>query len=377
VRHIQYPTYYEWNLELQQSLGTKSSISINYVGNHGSNLAGINPAVNAFCNGPSTSLPFQPGTPDCLNSLRSLSGAAVTGFAGLPIAPTDPRFTTVTEVSNPGVSNYNGLTVSLTRHVSNTFQAQLSYTWSHAMDDVSNGGFLPFNFDTNTSVLSGQDPFNWRHFNYGNADYDVRHQANLNYVYSTPKLRGLFDLLGNWTVSGVLFARTGLPFTAIDGASTGALNAYNYGPGPQPGMFLFADSSSGPISCGRASIASVSGTPRQCPSSANFSSPIVAGVSGLGSQRRNQVYGPSYFDMDLTLMKNFRIPKWEGAEFQVGAQAFNILNHPNFDQPVGDVSNTQFGLINRTVATPTSIYGSFLGASASPRALQIRAQLRF
>jgi len=377
VRHIQYPTYQEWNLELQQRLGTKSSISVNYVGNHGSNLAGVNPAVNAFCNGPTTPLAFQPGTTDCLTSLSSLSAAPVTGFVGLPSAPPDPRFTTVTEVSNPGVSNYHGLTVSLNRRVSNTFSAQLSYTWSHALDDVSNGGFLPFNFNTNTSVLSAQDPFNWKRYNYGNADYDVRHQVNLNYVYSTPKMHGLFDLLGNWTISGILFARTGLPFTVVDGASTGALNAYNYGPGPQPGMFLFADSFTRPISCGRASAASVSGAARQCPSSADFSSPIVPGVAGLGAQRRNQVYGPSYFDTDLSLMKNFHIPKWEGAEFQVGAQAFNILNHPNFDQPVGDVSNSQFGLINRTVATPTSIYGAFLGASASPRALQIRAQLRF
>jgi hypothetical protein len=30
-------------------------------------------------------------------------------------------------------------------------------------------------------------------------------------------------------------------------------------------------------------------------------------------------------------MKNFRIPKWEGAELEIGAQAFNVLNHPNFD----------------------------------------------
>jgi hypothetical protein len=46
---------------------------------------------------------------------------------------------------------------------------------------------------------------------------------------------------------------------------------------------------------------------------------------------------------------------WEGAELQIGALVFNILNHPNFDQPVGDVPNPQFGYSIRTVATPTSI----------------------
>jgi hypothetical protein len=53
------------------------------------------------------------------------------------------------------------------------------------------------------------------------------------------------------------------------------------------------------------------------------------------------------------------------------------LNHANFDQPIGDVSDPQFGTIIRTVGTPTSIFGSFLGGNSSPRALQIRGQLRF
>jgi len=79
-----------------------------------------------------------------------------------------------------------------------------------------------------------------------------------------------------------------------------------------------------------------------------------------------------FFDADLMVMKNFRIPRWEGAEFQIGAQAFNVLNHSNFDQPVGDLSNSQFGTIIRTAGTPTSIFGSFLGGDSSPRALQIR-----
>jgi hypothetical protein len=76
-------------------------------------------------------------------------------------------------------------------------------------------------------------------------------------------------------------------------------------------------------------------------------------------------------------MKTMLIPHWEGAKFQFGAQAFNVLNHPNFDQPVGDIANPQFGSILRTIATPTSIFGSFLGASASPRALQIKGIITF
>jgi hypothetical protein len=77
---------------------------------------------------------------------------------GLPPTLLDPRFTTITEVSNPGVSNYHGLTASFARQVNTAFQVRASFTWSHAMDDISNGGFLAFNFDTNTSILAPARP---------------------------------------------------------------------------------------------------------------------------------------------------------------------------------------------------------------------------
>jgi hypothetical protein len=135
---------------------------------------------------------------------------------------------------------------------------------------------------------------------------------------------------------------------------------------------LFANSSVGPLSCGP------SGATTPCLNASEFSSPVgPGGIATFGNQRRNQVYGPKFFDTDLTLLKTLPIPHWESAKFQFGAQAFNVLNHPNFDQPIGDISNPQFGSIVRTVATPTSIFGSFLGADASPRSLQIKAQVTF
>jgi hypothetical protein len=357
-----YPTYQEWNLEVQQALGSKMSFSLNYVGNHGSYLASQDPGLNAYCN--AAPVPYQPaGLTPCLTEF------GISSFAGLPTSPLDPRFSTVTEVSNPGVSNYNGLTAEFTRRFS-SLQLQASYTWSHALDDISNGGFLPFNFDTNLSILAPQDPFNFRRYNYGNADYDVRHSFNLNYVYNTPTFHGWRGQLLNWTVAGTIFARSGLPFTVIDGASTGTLGSYNYG--PFTGLGLFANSAVGPLSCNS------SATATSCMTSAEFTSPVIPdGVATFGNQRRNQVYGPVFFDTDLSLMKNFRIPRWEKAELQIGAQAFNLFNHPNFDQPVNNISSAQFGSIVRTVGPPTSLFGSFLGGDSSPRAVQIRAQLRF
>ena len=362
-RHIRYPSYLEWNLEVQQALGTRNSINLNYVGNHGYDLAAQDAGLNSFCDA------FTP-TPatSCLGTLGA------TSFTGLPTTPLDPRFSTVTEVGNYGVSSYEGLVASFTRRVSDSFQLQAGFTWSHALDDISNGGFLPFNYGTNSSILFPQDPYCFKCYNYGNADYDTRHQFNATYLWHTPKLHNFFlNLLADWTVSGTFFYRTGLPFTVTDGATQGVLAGYGYGDR------LFANMNVGPLSCSSSNVADNFRTTPACMTATEFTPSLdpATGVGTFGAQRRNQVYGPSFFDTDLTLMKNFRMPKWEGAELQIGAQAFNVLNHPNFDQPVRNIANPQFGYIIRTVATPTSIFGAFLGANASPRALQIRAQLRF
>ena len=109
----------------------------------------------------------------------------------------------------------------------------------------------------------------------------------------------------------------------------------------------------------------------------NFTSPLSTFSASFGNQRRNQVFGPSYFNTDFAVMKNFKLPKLEGVRFAVGAQFFNLFNHPNFDQPVQDVADSNFGLITKTVSPPTSIFGAFLGGDASPRVIQLKAQITF
>ena len=113
-----------------------------------------------------------------------------------------------------------------------------------------------------------------------------------------------------------------------------------------------------------------------------------ARISGLGASLngyggndilpqvgRNTFRYPGAVNLDVRFSKRTRISV--RMSFELMGEAFNVLNHPNFDQPIGDVSNPQFGLITRSVGPPTSIFGSFLGGDSSPRALQIRGQLTF
>lgn len=358
-RQIRYPEYQEWNLQLQQGFGTKTSVSIGYVGNHGIFEPYVNGGQNGYCN--SSPLALFPATPSCTSSLGASS------FTGLPAAPFDQRFGTIFEVSSEAVSNYNGLTASFTRRFSHA-QIQLNYTWSHALDEISNGGFLPFNFTTNASVLGPQNPFNLRQFNYGNADYDTRHYLSANYLWNTPNFNGWVGAIANWTLSGTIFYRSGLPFTVVDPTDFGVLNSYNYNVINGSFPSLFANYPAGtPVTCDR----SAATTP--CFTSAMF----TPAVNGFGVQRRNQFYGPNFFDTDLTIMKNFKLPISEQSKLSVGLQFFNLFNHANFDQPDASLGSPTFGTSVHAVSVPTSIVGSFLGGDASPRLVQIKANLTF
>ena len=99
--------------------------------------------------------------------------------------------------------------------------------------------------------------------------------------------------------------------------------------------------------------------------------------TGFGNLGRNAFVGPRFFDTDFTIMKTTKIPHWERGTLGIGAQFFNLFNHPNFDQPIQDIHNGAFGTTVAEVASPTSILGSFLGGDNSPRLIQLKAQIVF
>jgi hypothetical protein len=99
--------------------------------------------------------------------------------------------------------------------------------------------------------------------------------------------------------------------------------------------------------------------------------------AAFGNVGRNSLRGPGFFDADFGILKMFHIPHWERGTLGFGAQFFNVFNHANFDNPVANVASPLFGQVIRTVSPPTTPYGSGLGADASPRLVQLRAQFSF
>jgi hypothetical protein len=349
---VKVPRYYEWSLEVQHSIGWNTTLSTMYVGNHGSHEEISNGAANAW---------------------------SPTPFGSLPTTVPDARFGNVAQAQNIANSNYAGLIVTAKHSFNAGFQFQASYTFSHALDEISNNSLSPFGLvnliGTNADIIFPQDPNNIRKYNYGNADYDIRHNFTMNYVWGDAlrhlTSKGPNALMKGWTASGTIFRHSGLPLTVFSINDTFALAGTNYGNVFPITQTIFSNIT-GPTSFDCSGQAAKLNNP--CWNSANFADP----VNNFGQQRRNSFRGPGYFDTDFSVEKGFGIPKWEGAEFSIGARFFNLFNHPNFGFPSSNSDDpTHFGRIFTTANTPTSIYGSGLGADSSPRLIQLQGKITF
>ncbi len=370
VGEIKSPEWAEWNFSVQQELNRSTVLLVNYVGNHGSRISYSNAWPNAW-----DQSPYFGG----VNPGSFYNGA-------VPIAPAAPNYSTVTEYRQGAVSNYNGLTVSLRKQFSSWVAAHVNYTWSHNLDETSNGGLFNYGFEGNNTILGQVAPSGLRISNYGNSDYDVRHLLNADFVvnptfHKTGALRWVTE---GWQFSGKMFWRTGLPYTLLDGNLAGIVAQGGDVTTSAPPVTVIGNVQPG--SCSERNASYNGNAPGCLNSSALLDTatafnnwlavPGAAPLPGYPTETRNQYRGPRYFDMDLNLFKNFKVERFNIA---IGAQAFNAFNHPNFGLPNATffTGDTTFGTISSMQGTPTSPYGNFLGFDSSPRVMQVSFKLVF
>jgi hypothetical protein len=192
------PQAQEWNLKIDQEITKSVALSLNYVGNHSINVPYFNSWWNALA-----------------------TNAVFANVPGIKTASTVlPNYGEVITLQSDAVSNYNGVTASVRVQYHNWFMSHFNYTFSHTLDETSNGGLFPIGgwpggFNIQTQV----NPGNLRANNYGNADYDVRNLFGADYVITPPahfENRFLKAALGGWQWSGKVYARSGLPYTVLD-----------------------------------------------------------------------------------------------------------------------------------------------------------------
>jgi hypothetical protein len=349
TRNLTNPKYVEWNFEIQHTLGTRTVVSANYVGNRGYDELYSNNYLNSF------------------------------GYVTLPAAAADPRVGHVVFLNSGAISNYNGLTLSIRATTWHGLSGQFSYTYSHALDEVSNAGVNPFSVVT--SVESQIDPYNLR-ANYASADYDARHQLTASYIYELPfksTNRLLNTAIGGWQLSGTMFWHSGFPFSVLDSATIAGLASDNLsntnGPFFQNNILLqplFSQKNFSNVgSCVVKACFGIAGgvnsnAPYLFAPATNFTNSVVG---------RNAFRGPGFLGGDMSLRKTFQLT--ERVNFQLGLNAYNWLNHVNYGTPYPNTNAPFFGQVAFMQFPPTSPYGAFAAAATDMRMAQLTAKVTF
>jgi hypothetical protein len=125
--------------------------------------------------------------------------------------------------------------------------------------------------------------------------------------------------------------------------------------------------------CGKSAVKSACLTTSQFASVVTASNP--GGQRDFGNTAPNSFRGPGFFSIAAQLSKT--IPVTEHTHFDLGADAYNLLNHTNLAVPNSNVGGSGFGLITSTVSSPTSIYGTGQGAIVSGRVLVVFGKFQF
>jgi hypothetical protein len=256
-----------------------------------------------------------------------------------------------------GKSSYNGVVAVAKYRGQQGIAVQSSYTISHSLDNTSAYfGSTTDSLPANPRDLSSE---------YGNSGFDLRQRWDTYYVVPIPmgpghKLFGQNNatsrlVASGWEVSGIALVQTGLPFTVH-------LGSVDYSG--------FNQATDRPNVIGTGRLQQNNGNPSAAFDTTYFSKSINAGT--VGTERRNQHYGPHLVDFDMSAAKTFALR--DRCHFQFRADFFNLFNHTNFANPVATVSSSSFGKITSTIAGASSTSG---GTTGGARLIQFSGRLSF
>jgi hypothetical protein len=374
--HIRMPASQNWNFGIQQEIMNGLVMEIDYVGSHSTHVirsldavppdpALVQQAISA-CVAQGT---CTPGDPDGF-----ISGSAL--YTGIPgVAPPSIRETALqvpgglpSSITRTNAdSRFNSLQAKVTKTLSGGLQFGGAYTWAHATDDSND----PLNTELSGFGTFPIDSRNANTVMRGNSDNDLRQRATVNFLYEFPFGKGRRFLqsgiagktLGGIQLSGIITAQTGHPYTILIPGVDTARTGNGAGPSSWPNVVGNPYASSGPRiqESGVVTGATGGGVSNQ----QNVFPQAAFGSEGDAG--RNQFYGPHYTNADMVLMKNIQFT--ERFRLQLRSEFFNVLNHPQFQQPGNLVGQSTLGLSTLTITRSD--------ATTSARQIQLAIKLFF
>jgi len=311
-----------WNLSIQRSLTSSTSIQAQYIGSYTVH-ADNETYQNLF---PDSELVSTSANPNPLH-VRPISQ-----MSGFPSVTWD------------GWEKYHALAVTFTQREWRGLAVNANYTWSKALDDASNPGA------DNAEPNFPQDPANLA-AEKGLSDFDHRNRFVTNFLYQIPFLKHsegwIHTAFGEWQVGGIWTIQSGAPFTV--NLSTDVANN---------GEPLSAPSQRPNLTCNPNS------GPKTTAEWFNISCFALPASFTYGNAGRDIVIGPGLDDFDASIQKEFLVR--ENTRLQFRLDVFDFFNHPNFNAPVG---------AGRTFSSSSS-FGSVTSAN-DPRDMQFSLRLAF
>jgi hypothetical protein len=386
----------QWNLDIQRAITNNLTVDLAYVGVHG-----FKEPAWMDINQPPLGAGWDAGAVSaCLASAAtgydncSVNTAAEVG----PYTSKFPYLGQIVQLGNQDFSNYNALQVTVNERTSHGLSFLAGYTYSHALDMLS--------ADSASQQLMPIDTYHPR-LNYGNSDNDVRHRFTLSPSYAVPGRKSPGQMLQGWSVSGILTMQSGLPWFPVDvtndilgtgefnGSVLAGITTWNYS-GPRSAF------TSGPhnIPC----FGNLSGcnpvVPQECMNAAQANGALaVASLMNLGcyvqnggvltppaygtvgNASRNLFSSPHYYNIDLSIAKEWKIKERLTAQFRV--EAFNLFNHADFTvpdatgTPAVDPNSGSSGLFGCSCQTPDVQGNNPVLGSGGPRHIQFGLKLIF
>jgi hypothetical protein len=282
-----------------------------------------------------------------LDQVAKVAGAAFSPQqASRPYFNQYPNFGIINQINSAAASSYNALQISLRSSAWHGLTSQFSYAWSHNLDDSSG-------FATNP-----QNSLNL-HGDWGNATDDIRNHFTAYLDYEIPGLAfGPHALSHGWDLSSIVKFQDGEPVNVLSGSDNSGTGE-NEDRTEVTGPALNADRSV------------VGYSHAQYFNPASFATPALGTYGNLG---RNQITGPGFGDVDLSLIKNVPLYK-ERVHAQFRVEMFNILNRVNLAQPDGNASaGSSFGASTSTIGVE---YGAPGIGAGEPYNTQLAVKILF
>jgi hypothetical protein len=282
-----------------------------------------------------------------------------------------PGLVYVNNFESTANSNYNSLQTSLQIRGWHGFISTVNYTWSHSIDNASDGqDYVPNASQPDNSFRPDLER--------ANSNFDLRHHFTWTFNYDFPRLGNVRGLSSGWSLNGVLALASGQPFN-VNYLFEGDFNG--------SGEFFGRPDLVGNPFAGTSTPSSfLNLTAFKVPCTLDVTGNCIAGTSHFGNLGRNAFVGPGYKSFDFSVVKNNKLS--DRVSMQLRMDVFNLFNHPNFANPLWpnfgvdflsngmDAAGRGVGFLPITTTPDVGTGNPFLGGGGS-RNIQFAARLSF